>query len=104
MASPPGSPSHNLQGTSRTMGGIIRGQALGNVFNHADAPKKQQDRRELRMGRIHIYTSHIDPTQNKAHMGFKHEVTPRLKPILKALARSYSPVHSKPVITYKFNF
>ena len=48
------------------------------------------------MGKVHIYGSlTIDPTLTKPDMVFKHKVTPKIKPILKALAQGYSPVRSK---------
>ena len=44
------------------------------------------------MGKIHVYTKQVDPTVTKPDMVLKHKVMPKLKPILKALARGYSPV------------
>lgn len=94
MNSPPASPPRfELAGASRVTGGIIRGRAYGNVFNHADA--EMMFRSEPRMGKIHIYTKHVDPTLTKPNMVLKHKVTPKLKPILKTLGRQYSPVRSK---------
>jgi hypothetical protein len=94
MASPPASPPRNvLQGASRTTGGVLRGRALGNVFNHADGgdniyvgPRK---------GKVLVYQSPKDPMNQKPDMSITSEVTPRLKPVLKSLARKYSPVRSK---------
>ena len=40
MASPPQLP---LQGSSRTMGGILRGRAFGNALNHADFSYEDDD-------------------------------------------------------------
>ena len=37
MMSPKASPEPELFGSSRTTGGILRGCAVGNVFNFADA-------------------------------------------------------------------
>jgi hypothetical protein len=50
---------------------------------------------ESRMGKVQVYTTRADPTLTKPDMVLKHKVTPKFKPILKALAQSYSPVHSK---------
>lgn len=94
MNSPPASPPRfELAGASRVTGGIIRGRAYGNVFNHADA--EMMFRSEPRMGKIHIYTQHVDPTLTKPNMVLKHKVTPKLKPILMTLGHQYSPVCSK---------
>ena len=99
MNSPPASPSRlELGGASRVTGGIFRGQAYGNVFNHADAEVMFES--EPRMGKIHIYRTHVDPTLTKPDMVLKHKVTSKLKPILKSLAHQYSPVHSKSFIFF----
>ena len=95
MNSPPTSPPRfELNGASQVTGGILRGRAYGNIFNHADA--ETEFCLEPWMGKVHIYRSlTIDPTLAKPDMVFKHKVTPKIKPILKALARGYSPVRSK---------
>ena len=99
MASPPVSPSRqqtsSLQGSSRVTGGILRGRALGNVFNNAEACDVFGSEHESRIGRVQIYTVPADPTTAKPNMELKHEVTPKLIPVLKALGRKYSPVRSK---------
>ena len=111
MASPPTSPpcsniqsstnpSLDLGGASRVTGGILRGRALGNVFNHADADELLRFNLAPRKGRVQVYMSRVDPTVTKPDMSLKHEVTPRLKPILKALARGYSPIRSTPFVNY----
>jgi len=107
MQSPPTSPSRiatvqtstspvfDLGGASRVVGGVFRGRALGNVFNHADADEVIQHGLGPRVGRVQVYTSHADPAITKPYMVLKHEVTPKLTPILKALGRKYSPVRSE---------
>ena len=55
MASPPNSPPHHsLQGASRTTGGVLRGRAHGNIFNHAD-PGDVMTGLGPRKGKVHIY-------------------------------------------------
>ena len=99
MNSPPASPPQfDLAGASRVTGGILRGRAYGNVYNHADAETMID--LESRMGKIHVYTSQVDPTLTKPDMVFKHKVTSKLKPILKSLAQGYSPVRSKSFIFF----
>ena len=94
MYSPPTSPScFELGCASQVSGGVLRGWAYGNVFNHADA--ETTFGLESRMGKVHVYTSHVDPTLTKPEMVLKAKVTPKLKPILKALSQGYSPVCSK---------
>ena len=55
---------------------------------------------ESHIGKVHTYTSRVNPTFVKPEMVLKHKVTPELKPILTALARGYSPVRSKLFIYY----
>jgi hypothetical protein len=94
MASPPVSPPRNaLQGASRTTGGVLRGRAYGNVFNRADGDEEIHVR--PRKGKVLVYQSPRDPITHKPDMSITSDVTPRLKPILKTLARGYSPVRSK---------
>ena len=99
MNSPPASPPRfDLGGASRVTGGIFRGRAYGNVYNHADA--EMMSDLESRMGKVHVYMTHVDPSLSKPDMVLKHKVTRDIKPILKALARGYSPVRSKLFIVF----
>src|SRR5271168_1228951 len=104
MNSPPVSPSRfELAGASRVTCGILRGQAYGNVYNHSDAETMFSS--DSQIGKVHVYTAHVDPTLAKPDMVLKHKVTPNLKTILKALAQGYSPVCSKLcIISYWFLF
>ena len=82
MISPPTSPSRNLQGASRTSGGFIRGRALGNVFNLADASDLQMDLDFTLVvpGKVYIYESvsnvaNLDPTKVKPQQVLKADVS-----------------------------
>jgi hypothetical protein len=97
MNSPPTSPPRC--GASRATGGILRGRAYGNVFNHADAAEMKFDL-EPRMGKVQVYMARVDPSLTKPDMVLKHKVTHKLKPILKALAQGYFPVRSKLFIIF----
>jgi hypothetical protein len=90
MASPP---PMDANGASRTTGGILRGRAHGNVFNHAD----DMDPIYVgpRVGKVYVYQSPQIPDAKNCDTSIKCEVTPQLKPVLKALARRFSPVSSK---------
>ena len=89
------SPAFELGGASRVMGGVLRERAHGNVFNHADADEMMDFHMGPWMGRVQVFMTHVDPTATKPDMVLKHEVTLKLKPILKSLARGYSPICSK---------
>ena len=95
MASPPQSPPQTppQHGASRTTGGILRGKALGNVYNFGD-PMDMDTRPGKVVGKVHVYTTHGNPEDSKPYMVLKHEVTNRLAPILQKLGNSYSPVKS----------
>ena len=70
-----------------------RGQAHGNVFNHADGPDPVFV--GPRTGKVFVYQSPRVPDPNKSETSIKCEVTPQIKPVLKALAQRFSPVSSK---------
>jgi hypothetical protein len=74
-------------------GGIFCGRAQGNVFNHADSAPEVYT--APRKGRVFIYQSPRDPKTTKPDTSIMSEVTPHLKPVLKTLARRFSPVSSK---------
>ena len=90
MTSPP---RDALQGASQMTGGVLRGQAVRNAFNHADG----EDNIYVgpRKGKVLVYHSPKDPMTHNPDMSIILEVTPQLKPVLKSLARKYSPVRSK---------
>jgi len=90
MASPP---PISANGASRTTGGILRGRAHGNVFNHADGADPIHV--APRVGKVYVYQSPRVPDPKNSETSIKCEVTPQIKPVLKALARRFSPVSSK---------
>jgi len=92
MASPLHSPPR-LHGASHTTGGILRGQALGNIFNFGDGMNVDHQNSKV-VGTVHIYTMHGNSKELKPYMTLKHEVTNCIVPILKKLRNSYSPVKS----------
>ena len=94
----PATPIFDLAGASRTSGGMIWGRALGNVFNNADADDITKSMLGPQFGRVQVFTMHANPTMTMPHMALKHEVSPRIGPVLKALGRKYSPVRSKSFI------
>ena len=91
------SPSPELQGSSRTEGGLFRGRAAGIAPNIADiemgdATGDADDDLASLMGRVHLFTTR-DPTA-KPYLTMKHRVTPNLEPILTQLGINYSPIKS----------
>ena len=93
MASPTSPP--RLHGASCVTGGFSCGHAQGNVLNHADVDEIIQHTMQSQMGKVQVYVSHVDPTATKPKWSLKHQVVPKLKPVLKTLARQYSPICSK---------
>ena len=86
MTSPPNSPPcHALQGASHIVGGVFHGWAQGNVFSHADCNNVRMDLGP-RKGKVHVYMLPKDPSAHKPDMSVTSDVTPTLKPVLKALA------------------
>ena len=82
----------DLQGASRTTGGLFRGCALGNAANHADIDTDIQmaDLATPIMGKVLLFMECHEGA--KPTMAIKHEVTPQLSPVLTKLGRSYSPI------------
>ena len=102
MQSPPQSPQ-SAEGSSCTTGGIIRGHAIGNVYNHGDQydfPKIETTTSVK--GTVFIYSSPENPsklnTQNLRPM--TKTLVPlntNLGPVLKKIAEDYSPIQSKSI-------
>jgi len=110
MVSPPTSPSQNPQGASQISGGVIHGQALGNVFNLGDASDLQMDLDLMLavLGKVYIYDSgsdvvNLDPTKVKPQWVLKADVSQMIMPILTKLGWKYSPIHSESKKTLLFS-
>ena len=89
----------DLQGASRTTGGILRGHARGNTFNIADADETAAHRLQPEYyGRVLVYESKA--ADAKPVFTIKHHVTPHLKPVLIELGRKHSPIRSKFICHY----
>jgi hypothetical protein len=95
MASPSNTPSRDLRGASRTTGGVFQGHAIGNVFNFADADDADIDMIVPRTGKVHLYTSIVNPVDVKPSRVLKINVSFSMGPILKSIAAKWSPVESK---------
>lgn len=91
MGSPP---PNNLQGASRVTGGVIRGHALGNVFNLADSCDLEVPISTV-MGKLYLYDSRVDPSTTKPNSAIKLKVTTSLHTVLLKLGEKHSPVHRK---------
>ena len=98
-------PAH---GSSCSTGGILRGRAIGNSFNIGDSIyDAPQEVRPLSNGRINITIVQQPPSDiviNNAtsHLNVKSPCFETLGPLLKKVAKSYSPVRSKCLIIYKY--
>lgn len=90
------------EGASRSVGGIIRGQATGNTFSFADDSELMSDRIQAQ-GLVKVYKSCIDAIgEVKPNLVVKTDVTASLGPILKKVSKMYSPVSSKSFIKSQF--
>ena len=86
------------EGASRTTGGILRGKAAGNVFSHVDALDLLNDTVSS-WGTVKLYkVLGSNPARDEPQFTMKSKVGPSLVPILKKLARSYSPLSSKTIL------
>lgn len=88
-------------GSSRSTGGILRGNALGNAPNIGDLfDAMPQDVQPLSRGRINVTIlqqppSNIVVENPTSHLKVNSPCYETLGPLLKKVARSYSPVRSK---------
>jgi len=88
-------------GSSRSTGGIIRGHALGNAPNIGDPfDDVQQDVRPLSRGRVNVTIVQHPPEDivienPTSHLKVMSPCYETLAPLLKKVAKSYSPVRSK---------
>lgn len=108
MYSPPNSPPR-LHGASRVVGGFARGRALGNVFNLADANDEALHDLGPTMGKVYLYFCNDDPGQLdlasvKPSGTIRCPVSPTVGPVLKTVARKFSPVRGECSIFYMIGF
>lgn len=95
-------------GSSRSTGGILRGRALGNSFNIGDPiGDVAQDVAPLSYGRINVTIVQQPPSdvviENPTSLlNVKSPCYGTLGPLLKKVAKSYSPVRSKYWKIYKY--
>ena len=99
MDSPPPLSRHELQGASRTTGGILRGRAFGNNPNIGDLVDQDDSLIPL-IGKIYLYITADDPiawdlTAMKHRLVIKHQVISSLAKILTEIGDRHSPVRSK---------
>ncbi|KAF8876469.1 hypothetical protein BD779DRAFT_1449365, partial [Infundibulicybe gibba] len=85
------------QGSSRAVGGILRGRAYGNTFNYADQSGIEIDLLQPAWGRVKIYVSQADPatmipTGMNVTTFIKCQVTNSLRPILEKITRIFAPL------------
>jgi hypothetical protein len=94
MASPPPA-SPPPEGSSRATGGVLRGRAVGNVFNLPDAQDTLGTALVPAKGTVRLYPdlSH-NPSYSKPIITLKTEAKPTLGPVLKRLVRGYSPIRN----------
>ena len=97
-----------LQGASRTTGGVIHGQAMGGVPNHADFRMLNQLLVESNTkGTVHVYLSSTstrgDISMMKPEMTITVPVNETIGPILRKLGGSYSPVQKENQHLYVYN-
>jgi len=94
-------PAH---GSSRSTGGILRGCALGNAFNIGDPfDDVPQDVAPLSRGRVNVTIVQQPPSDviienPTSHLKVGSPCYDTLGPLLKKVAKSYSPVRSKYLI------
>ena len=97
--SPPPLNRLELQGASRTTGGIFRGRAYGNNPNIADLADEDDNLIPI-IGKIYLYLTGDDPTTwdlttLKRSIVLRHPITSSLAMILQEIGDRHSPVRRK---------
>ena len=101
MQSPPPPSRLELEGASRTHGGILQGRALGNRPSIADmGTTADADSMIPYPSKIHLYvTGSTNPAdwalRSMSRQVLKHPVTTSLKVILQYISERHSPVQSE---------
>ena len=101
MGSPQPLTRKELEGASRTHGGVFRGCALGNSLNIGDFQDFGFGEDVLPvLGKVHLYvTASSDPADwdlgSMSRQIFKHPVNSSLRTILQALTEKHSPIRRK---------
>ena len=96
-------------GSSHSTGGILRGCALGNAPNIGDPFDTQQEVRPLPRGRINITIVQQPPgdvviENPTSHLKVLSPCYETFAPLMKKVAKSYSPVRSKCLIILILEF
>lgn len=104
MDSPPPLGLRELEGASRTHGGVFRGRALGNHPNMADLVTTDDFVIPL-VSKVHLYvTSCTNPADwalsAMSRQVFNHRVTLSLREVLQSLADKHSPVRSRYLLSF----
>jgi hypothetical protein len=82
-----------LQGSSKTVGGHIRGHALGNVFNIGDGHEDPQSS-STQKGKVHLFTDIGAYDRGEQSRKITIPVNSTLKPILQDIAKKWPPIAS----------
>jgi hypothetical protein len=77
----------DLQGSSRTVGGICRGRAMGNAPAFADMQSTVADDQQGPSGRVYLHVG-----EGVAPYSMAHPVSSDLPRVLKGFSRRYSPI------------
>ena len=75
-------------------GGTTHGWATGNILNMADTAVKDIEMTVPRTGKVHLYTSLVNPAQVKPSRMLKIDVQFSMGPVLKSIAAKFSPIQS----------
>ena len=87
---------YDLQGASRTTGGLFQGRAYGNNPNIVDLADQDHSLIPI-IGKVYIYTTANDPitwdfTKMKHQFGIKLQVTSSLATVFNEIGDRHSPV------------
>ncbi|KAF4588942.1 hypothetical protein EYR40_010498 [Pleurotus pulmonarius] len=98
--SPTSDDLEDLQGASRTMGGIARGKAMGVALNMADFDANKESDAPPVMGMLYVFEKGASPLKGAGPVGVKVPIKNTLGPVLTAAAKRMVALISSDILLW----
>ncbi|KAJ8695596.1 hypothetical protein PTI98_008186 [Pleurotus ostreatus] len=98
--SPTSDDLEDLQGASRTMGGVARGKAMGVALNMADFDTNMESDAPPVMGMVHVFKNGASPLEGPTPLVVKVPIKNTLGPVLTAAAKKMVALISSDILLW----
>ncbi|KAJ8701364.1 hypothetical protein PTI98_000160 [Pleurotus ostreatus] len=98
--SPTSDDLEDLQGASRTMGGVARGKAMGIALNMADFDTNMESDAPPVMGMVHVFKNGASPLEGPTPLAVKVPIKNTLGPVLTAAAKKMVALISSDILLW----